>query len=60
MNEVPINRASWFTAGAYFTKAQDTDFYGQKSYFSGISLALRENSTVSAQPDRAGHRLQHM
>ena len=38
------------TPGAYFTKAQDTDFCGQKSYFSGMSLVLHENSTVSAEP----------
>ena len=36
--------------GVYFTKAQKTDFCGQKSYFSGVSLVLRENSTVSAEP----------
>ena len=36
--------------GAYFTKEQDTDFCAQESYFSGISLVLHENLTVSAHP----------
>ena len=39
-----------YPPGAYFTKAQDTDFCGQKSYFIGMSLVLLENSTVSAEP----------
>ena len=49
--EVPVGvQLGSLPPGTYFTKAQDTDFCGQKSYFSGMSLVLRENSTVSAEP----------